>query len=144
MAKGKVFHLRLHQGEAVKFLQQWFVDMHTKYIGMPANAPTASTIVDECLKREFELRSEPDKFVRVPIEVFEAEVREVAMRLFEQNFTRFLNDIGHPVAETYRTEDGQGLSAKVGPYMGDTTERDRIMELVDSAADVQELRAQRP
>ena len=56
------------------------------------------------------------------------------MRLFEKNFTRFLNDLGHPVAETYRTENGEGLAAKIGPYIGDTTERDQIMELVESAA----------
>ena len=137
---GKVFHLRLYQGEAVKWLQGWFVRMHEKHIGMTTGPPPAAQIVDECLKREFELRSQPEKFRRVPIEVFEAEVREVAMRLFEKNFSRLLNELGHPVAETYRTEDGAGLAAKVGPYIGDTTERDRIMELVESAADIQVLR----
>ena len=134
MAEGTVYHLRLHQGAAIKGLQKWFVDMQKKYIGGPANAPTVAQIVDQCLKRDFEVRSEPDKFVRVSIEVFQAEIKEVAMRLFEQNFSRLLNDLGHPVAETYRTENGQGLAAKIGPYIGDTTERDQIMELVESAA----------
>ena len=137
MAEGKVFHLRLHQGAAVKWLQGWFVRMHEKHIGMASSAPTTAQIVDECLKREFELRSQPDKFVRVPIEVYEADVKEVGMRLFEKNFTRLLNDLGHPVAETYRTEDGEGLAAKIGPYIGDTTERDKV---IDSSIDIQSLR----
>ena len=128
----------------MKWLQGWFVRMHEKHIGMIANPPTAAQIIDQCVKSEFQVRSMPDKFVRVPVEVFEAEIKEVAMRLFEKNFSRLLKDLGHPVAETYRTENGQGLSAKIGPYIGDTTERDKIMELVESAIDVEELRNKRP
>ena len=64
------------------------------------------------------------------------------MRLFERNFARLLNELGHPAVEVYRTENGQGLAAKIGPYIGDTTERDQIMELVNSAVDFDEVRGE--
>ena len=134
MAEGTVYHLRLHQGAAIKGLQKWFVDMQKKYIGGPANAPTVAQIVDQCLKRDFEVRSEPDKFVRVPIEIFRPKLRKLRCAYSRKTFHGYSMIWAIQSPKPTGAENGEGLAAKIGPYIGDTTERDQIMELVESAA----------
>ena len=142
MAEGKMFHLRLHQTDALEWLQDWFRQKREAEMMRPVGNPPASLIVDVCLQREAELKASAGAIVRLPIEAIEAEAKELAMRLFERNFARLLNELGHPAVEVYRTENGQGLAAKIGPYIGDTTERDQIMELVNSAVDFDEVRGE--
>ena len=89
MAQGKVHHLRLHRGATIKWLQNWFLAMHEKHIGGPANAPTAAQIVDECLQLEYELRSQPQNSSVLRLRDYEADVKEMAMRLFEKTLHGF-------------------------------------------------------
>ena len=137
-----MFHLRLHQTDALEWLQGWFRQKRAAEMMRPVGNPPASLIVDVCLQREAELKASDGAIVRLPIEAVEAEAKELATRLFERNFARLLNELGHPVVEVYRTENGQGLAAKIGPYIGDTSERDQIMELVDSAVDFDAVRGE--
>ena len=142
MAKGKVFHLRLHQGEALKYLQKWFSEAHQKYLGLPAREPTAATVIDHCLKAEVERLKPSSGVYRVTMEQIEAEAVELAMCLYEQNLPRLLKELGHSVSETYRTEGGQGLAAKIGPFTGNLSGDALIMEVVDKKQiDWSEVRA---
>ena len=52
-----MFHLRLHQADALEWLQGWFRQKRAVEMMRPVGNPPASLIVDVCLQREAELKA---------------------------------------------------------------------------------------
>ena len=52
-----MFHLRLHQTDALEWLQGWFRQKREAEMMRPVGNPPASLIVDVCLQREAELKA---------------------------------------------------------------------------------------